>query len=737
MRPLLCLIVALQVLHASVSGSLVAASGTTATSSAQPTATLSSNKAIATPVEDFLLSLSIPALATLSIPTLATVSIAVPVLATNSALAALNSLIAAELSSFSKALNTVSTEATSTSFKTSLSYSAATTISINNPTLTAIASTPTTTAIALGKATPATYTLNPSFPITTATTTRSYTFAIAAQTGAPDGVQKTMYTVNGQMPGPLIEANEGDTIQVTVNNHLSEGTSIHWHGMYQNGTQYNDGVPGFSQCPIPAGGSYTYSFSTAGQFGSFWWHSHSSTQYTDGILGPMIIHSTRDPYVRGVDFASEQIIFLQDWYHDRSETIAAALLTSDGYNGQQASPSPQSGLINGVGVYDCTLTKTACTTSTPPSITVNAEKVRFRVIGGTSNVQEYVSVDLHLLNVTGADGTAVLGPSLERVPIHNGQRYDFIVDFRAAYIGQSFWLRGEINGNCFFKMDSTLNTMTRLGIYIGYNFGILPTTHDWNTTLPTTCYDIPDADLIPAITSTAPLGLTVANVREYNSALGVLTVNGASYDRYFFNDTTYTSYVYQPYLSTIHNGSSIPSSNIAWTQAADDEWAIDIIINNGDQWVAHPYHLHGADFYIVARGSGALTKAKWASVAFNTTNPLRRDTIVIPEQSFAVLRIFSDIPGVWPLHCHIAWHLNSGFMAALLVHPNAVKAADIFPAAAQAMCNAGLANGASINTTQAGRRRREVSTPLLLEPRSTLPRALRRSERRSLLSATV
>jgi len=58
------------------------------------------------------------------------------------------------------------------------------------------------------------------------------------------------------MKGPLIEANEGDPIIVHVENNLDMPQSIRecptllkvdWHGMFQNGTGYMDGVPGFTQ----------------------------------------------------------------------------------------------------------------------------------------------------------------------------------------------------------------------------------------------------------------------------------------------------------------------------------------------------------------------------------------------------------------------------------------------------------------------------------------------------------
>lgn len=59
--------------------------------------------------------------------------------------------------------------------------------------------------------------------------TRYYTFTISQGTIAPDGVEKQALLINGQFPGPLIEANWGDWIEVTLTNALpDEGTSLHW-----------------------------------------------------------------------------------------------------------------------------------------------------------------------------------------------------------------------------------------------------------------------------------------------------------------------------------------------------------------------------------------------------------------------------------------------------------------------------------------------------------------------------
>lgn len=102
--------------------------------------------------------------------------------------------------------------------------------------------------------------------------------------------------VNGQFPGPLLEANWGDYIEIKVTNDMDvatgEGTTIHWHGFLQTGTPWYDGVPTVSQCPIPPGKSFTYRI-RAELYGVTWWHSHYSAQYINGLTGPIVIHGPK------------------------------------------------------------------------------------------------------------------------------------------------------------------------------------------------------------------------------------------------------------------------------------------------------------------------------------------------------------------------------------------------------------------------------------------------------------
>ena len=129
-----------------------------------------------------------------------------------------------------------------------------------------------------------TLTAGGSNPYTSAPNTgviRSYDFTLRRGSIAPDGYQQSVILVNGAFPGPTIEANWGDTIQVTVHNQITgpeEGTGLHWHGQLQKGTPWFDGVPAVGQCPIAPGSSFTYTFQ-ASLYGTSWYHSHYSAQY--------------------------------------------------------------------------------------------------------------------------------------------------------------------------------------------------------------------------------------------------------------------------------------------------------------------------------------------------------------------------------------------------------------------------------------------------------------------------
>ena len=119
------------------------------------------------------------------------------------------------------------------------------------------------------------------------------------------GVKTQMWTYNGQLPGPVIQARVGDKVIVHLKNELPQPTTIHWHGMRVPNEM--DGTPR-TQDPVQPGGSFTYEF-VVQDAGTFWYHPHFSTheQVERGLYGVIIVHEAETP-----KFDVERVVFLDD-----------------------------------------------------------------------------------------------------------------------------------------------------------------------------------------------------------------------------------------------------------------------------------------------------------------------------------------------------------------------------------------------------------------------------------------
>lgn len=235
-----------------------------------------------------------------------------------------------------------------------------------------------------------------------------------------------------------------------------------------------------------------------------------------------------------------------------------------------------------------------------------------------------------------------------------------------------------------------------------------PTTSAWpdlDDPLTAPCKDLDN------LYTVAPLQAEAAPTNPYmtsrlDSSLGIFfdyeghPFNGLGFNPYnTANDSqvSFTNYINNPLLRQIENGLTLNASRVA-SHTFPDYGVVDIIVNQRDIGLAHPFHLHGRKFYIVARGDGQITPDTVASANWNLGNPLRRDTLTIPSNSYAILRLITDTPGVWPIHCHIGWHLSEGKLAAMVVRPDAIKGFSQ-PAAWQGLCA-----GTDINEVAPGRR---------------------------------
>ncbi|TIB68511.1 hypothetical protein E3Q23_03673 [Wallemia mellicola] len=105
------------------------------------------------------------------------------------------------------------------------------------------------------------------------------------------GKLRNMFAINGKPfygAQPLV-IDEDDVVEIEYINNASSNTTLHAHGIVQQGTMYSDGVPGVSQTPIQPGQNFTYKWKASDQYGLYWLHSHYKDVYQDGQALPLYI----------------------------------------------------------------------------------------------------------------------------------------------------------------------------------------------------------------------------------------------------------------------------------------------------------------------------------------------------------------------------------------------------------------------------------------------------------------
>ncbi|XP_064615679.1 uncharacterized protein LOC135479706 [Liolophura sinensis] len=263
-----------------------------------------------------------------------------------------------------------------------------------------------------------------------------------------DGFPRAVVVVNRMLPGPAIQVCENDEIVVTVDNKLNmaEGTTIHWHGIHQKGTPYNDGVEMLTQCPIPAHTQFQYRF-IADTPGTHFWHSHAGLQRSDGYFGALIVRQTpsADVHFDRYDYdLYEHSILITDWLTEVSVNRFTHHHHDDGDN------KPKSMLINGMGAYQEFFDHTTNQTVFTPKAEFKVSKgyrYRFRVISnGVLNCPILFSIDNHTLEVIASDGAPFEPYTVDSIVVYAGERFDFILT--ANETEANYWLRLQGLADC-------------------------------------------------------------------------------------------------------------------------------------------------------------------------------------------------------------------------------------------------------------------------------------------------
>lgn len=526
--------------------------------------------------------------------------------------------------------------------------------------------------------------------------------------------KKEVYRVNGSMVGPMIMVDEGDTVQVTYHNALLSGvaTTMHWHGMYQQGTPYMDGVDGVAQCGISSGHEMTYIFK-AYPAGTHWYHSHTGVQYGDGLRGPLIVKSQEDPAAELYDFDLEStVLFITDYMPETSNAVLLQLIPSTlempnlGPSSDWSfSDTPWYGsMLNGHDdddPYVMTLARGA--------------RYRLRLIYGGASWNVIFSIAGHPLTIIALDGSPCQPLTVDSIKMGPGDRVDVIVttgsadavdtdefDVQVKYEGELWWASTEDpnvanNSNPVPASIPAKIKYEAASFVQGSDSSSTPASVEVASFDPTVTFAdmhgiaVPDFPLPPP-TATRHLNIVLGgNMETYQWTLATEMGGPGNFFQYpvypstnEFHDNTALLPLTEMDVST---GMTTGTLNFNFEIGE----VVDISFINPSS-MSHPMHIHGSAWYVLGTSGADRGNTKMSHMMncrimnitmdacnmfdmpnmtdVNLVDPVVRDNILVPYGGVTTVRFIANNPGMWAMHCHIEYHMAQGMFSVFTVGPS-------------------------------------------------------------------
>lgn len=474
----------------------------------------------------------------------------------------------------------------------------------------------------------------------------------------PDGVhERRVIGINNEWPLPTIRIKKNDRVEIYLTNSLEDrNTSLHFHGLFQQESNSMDGPEMVTQCPIAPGSTFLYNFTVSEQSGTYWYHSHSGAQYSDGLRGVFIVE---DDEKLPFKYDEEVTLTVSDWYHMEYPDVMSSFLSR--YNPTGAEPIPQNSLFND--------TKNA-TWHVEPDTTYLV-----RIVNMGMFTSQYLYIEDHSFTIVEIDGNLVEPVETDSLYIAVAQRISVLVHTKKSTTKNYRFVNIIDEEMLDFLPDELLVISTN---WVAYNEKELPQPlrngPNEFAKLTERLKPVDDFDLRPL--SREALFLDY----DYQIHLDFTMDNlGDGVNYALFNDITYVPPKVPTLLTVLSSGkyagdAEIYGSNTN-THILQHNEIVEIVLNNRDAG-KHPFHLHGHNFQVISRSEAGEDEEN--PILYDPKNPdhtnfpdfpMIRDTVMVNPNGFIVLRFKADNPGVWFFHCHVDWHLEQGLAITLVEAP--------------------------------------------------------------------
>nr|KJB37592.1 hypothetical protein B456_006G212500 [Gossypium raimondii] len=273
-----------------------------------------------------------------------------------------------------------------------------------------------------------------------------YDFEVTYITASPLGVPQQVIAINNKFPGPTINSTTNNNVVINVRNKLDESLLMHWSGIQQRRSSWQDGVLG-TNCPIPPKWNWTYQFQVKDQVGSFFYFPSLHFQRAAGGFGSFIINNRPIIPIPFDTPDGDIVILIGDWYTRNHTALRKALDAGKGLG------MPDGVLINGKGPYryNDTLVPDGIEYET---INVHPGKTyRLRVHNVGISTSLNFRIQSHNLLLAESEGSYTVQQNYTSLDIHVGQSYSFLLttdqnassDYyivaSARFVNESQWKR--------------------------------------------------------------------------------------------------------------------------------------------------------------------------------------------------------------------------------------------------------------------------------------------------------
>ena len=423
---------------------------------------------------------------------------------------------------------------------------------------------------------------------------------------------------NGTFVAPTIHLMPGEDASITLVNHLSVATNLHFHGLHVSPSQDSDN----SFICVAPGQTFTYHLSIPRDHpvGTFWYHSHAmgttcsaasmasqrfmpgdvENQIFAGLSGALVVGDDRSLLPPALAHITAHTVVLKDVQID-----PAGHIVQNSASTSINSNNPTVRLVNGL---------------LRPAMTIRpGETQLWRLVNAGADIFYQLQLDGYSFTVIGEDGRPVAQVrTAGTLLLPPGKRYDVLVT--AALHPGVAWLRTTAYSNGP-QGDS----------YPNVPLAALHITGTPETPLPAVTGAIPSA---PADLADAPIAQHRTVVLSEDSTGTIFYINGKQFSM---------------------DGSVFDTPAVVNTV---EEWTV--VNQSGED---HPFHLHTNAFQVMSVNGVAQPYTHVQDIV-----PVPHAVNGVPGK--VVLRIaFTDYVGRWMFHCHIAAHEDNGMMSFINVVP--------------------------------------------------------------------